>query len=78
MDNKHCDYCNFIEEYVADKPLDYKEGYLSDCSNKQSGRILDIKIVENYEYERFIEIETISQDNIFIPIKYCPICGRKL
>jgi len=80
-EKKYCPYCDFEEnEYFGNKELNFKLGYLSDCSGKdyKNDNIREILIHENYEYERFIGIEVIKGGNIFIDINYCPMCGRKL
>ena len=75
---KECEYCSFTEEYRADEVLEFKTGYLSDCADKKDKSVNEIRIVENYDDERHIELGMAQGNDIFIRIFYCPICGRKL
>lgn len=70
-----CDYCNFGEseenEYYGSMALDM------DIKSNGTKQNFEIYVHEDYEYDHFIHIDATFTD-IFVPIKYCPKCGRKL
>lgn len=68
-----CNYCDF--EY----PEHEYDGEELKYEIKVDGtkQYYKITIHEDYEYDHFINIQG-TYSNILIPIKYCPICGKKL